>query len=94
MGSAKGTGNRDIERPENSPVESFQRDGAGRPKGLGKAARQGCVEDRATVPATELSRFHSYKTASVSTARQATLKDLLRGARCPYIHASATISNP
>ena len=24
-------GNRDIERPENSPVDCFQRDGAGRP---------------------------------------------------------------
>ena len=28
----QGAGNRDIERPENSPVESFQRDGAGRPR--------------------------------------------------------------
>lgn len=28
-------GNRDIERPENSPVDCFQRDGAGRPLGTG-----------------------------------------------------------
>ena len=28
-------GNRDIERPENSPVDCFQRDGAGRPLGIG-----------------------------------------------------------
>jgi len=33
----EGTGNRDIERPENAPVERFQRDGAGRPLGTGKA---------------------------------------------------------
>ena len=33
-------GNRDIERPENAPVERFQRDGAGRPEeqGTGMAA--------------------------------------------------------
>ena len=30
-----GRGNRDIERPENSPVDCFQRDGAGRPWGIG-----------------------------------------------------------
>lgn len=26
----------DIERPENSPVDCFQRDGAGRPRGTGQ----------------------------------------------------------
>ena len=31
-------GNRDIERPENAPVERFQRDGAGRPLGTGIVA--------------------------------------------------------
>lgn len=35
--NAQGTGNRDIERPENSPVDCFQRDGAGRPLGTGMA---------------------------------------------------------
>ena len=34
----EGTGNRDIERPENAPVERFQRDGAGRPLGTGIVA--------------------------------------------------------
>ena len=36
-------GNRDIERPENNPVDCFQRDGAGRPTGNrngGKVAEQ------------------------------------------------------
>ena len=33
----EGTGNRDIERPEICPVDRFQRDGAGRPKGTGIA---------------------------------------------------------
>jgi hypothetical protein len=33
----QGTGIRDIERPENSPVDCFQRDGAGRPMGTGIA---------------------------------------------------------
>ena len=35
----KGTGNRDIERQENSPVDCFQRDGAGRPLGTGIAGQ-------------------------------------------------------
>ena len=31
-GREQGIGDRNIERPENSPVDCFQRDGAGRPK--------------------------------------------------------------
>ena len=34
----EGAGSRDIERPENSPVDCFQRDGAGRPLGTGIVA--------------------------------------------------------
>ena len=36
-GKTEGLGIRDIERPENSPVDCFQRDGAGRPSGTGMA---------------------------------------------------------
>ena len=36
-GKMEGLGIRDIERPENSPVDCFQRDGAGRPSGTGMA---------------------------------------------------------
>ena len=38
-------GNRDIERPENSPVDCFQRDGAGRPLGTGNRNGEGGGRD-------------------------------------------------
>ena len=39
----KRIGNRDIERPENSTVRCFQRDGAGRPKGTGNRVERASV---------------------------------------------------
>ena len=47
-------GNRDIERPENSPVDCFQRNGAGRPKeqGTGKAAH-GTLQPRQRIRSRE-----------------------------------------
>ena len=46
-------GNRDIERPENSPVDCFQRDGAGRPLETGNRksrARNDTTRAKETFP--------------------------------------------
>ena len=52
FGISEATGNRDIERPENSPVDCFQRDGAGKPVGTGN---RGTVEAQAA----DISTLHS-----------------------------------
>ena len=43
-------GNRDIERPENAPVERFQRDGAGRPEEQGTGMAADAILNNANLP--------------------------------------------
>ena len=79
-------GNRDIERPENSPVDCFQRDGAGRPV-VGGLPQRGKTEE---VPCDLLRASVAIKACSVTKGDL--FSHLLR--KCQLPHRGSLLDSP